>query len=151
LIRKLILGVLTLLLVFSVGCSDGADNISSGAIKDNSQEALNNETNDIDSSKPNYETESNTDLQNDYEITKDEAVRIAFAEAKKHEAEFNLIIEDNAISNYTCELKEKDGVELYDIIFKDIPLNRPETRIKTQIGIWVNANTGEIIKAMQYK
>ncbi len=150
-IKKLFLGAIILLLIFSVGCSSNADNISSGVIENNRQETLNNETNDINSSKPNYETESNTDLQNDYEITKDEAVKIAFAEAKKHEAEFNLIIEDNAISNYTCEVKEKDGVVLYDIIFKDLLLNKSDTRIKTQIGIWVNVNTGAVIKVLQYK
>lgn len=62
-----------------------------------------------------------------------------------------MVINDNTISNYTCEIEQKDGKVFYDITFKDISLKNGSDDIKTQIGIWVNVDSGEIIKVLQYK
>ena len=163
-LKRIFLLLRIFLLIFSVGCSSFTANNSSDVISNNQKtetlnsikendDISNNENNSIDSSKPNNELENDAipPIKNNYNTNEKEAVKIAFDEAKKYEDEYNLIINDNAISNYTCEIKQKDGEVFYDIIFKDISLKNHGDDIKTQIGIWVNVDSGEVIKVLQYK
>lgn len=164
-LKRIFLLLCIFLLIFSVGCSSFTANNSSdvisnnqktetlNSIEDNEDDSSSNENNGIDSSNPNDELENDVKLPmgNNYNTTEEEAVRIAFEEAKKYEDEYNLIIDDNTISDYTCEIKQKDGVVFYDIIFKNISLKNHADDIKTQIGIWVNVDSGAVIDVVQYK
>lgn len=163
-LKRIFLLLCIFLLIFSVGCSNFTANNSSDVISNNQKtetlnsikendDISNNENNSIDSSNPNDQLENDAipPIINNYNTTEIEAVKIAFEEAKKYENEYNLIINDNTISNYTCEIKQKDGVVFYDIIFKNISLKNHADDIKTQIGIWVNVDSGEVIKVLQYK
>lgn len=163
--KRVLMLLCIFLLIFSVGCSNFIMNNSSDVISDNqnaeasnlikknNEDRLNNENNNTDSSETEAELENDTKLpiEYNYNTTEEEAVRIAFEEAKKYEDEYNLIIDDNTISDYTCEIKQKDGVVFYDIIFKNISLKNHADDIKTQIGIWVNVDSGAVIDVVQYK
>ncbi len=163
--KKVFLLISILILLFSAGCSNTAENSPSYADKSNikksgiSPASQKIESSNINFAKQNstsgtdYESESSTvsTANEHYAVGKNEAVKIAFKEAKKHESEFKLIITANALNNYTCEIDKRDGVTFYDIIFKNLNLKDCDPEIKTQIGIWVNANTGDVIKVLQYK
>ena len=164
LFRKILMGTGLLLLIFSVGCSAPASNHASDvsanqktkaihSTKDNENAASGSISTGINSFASTAESESNSkpSMENSHNTTKEEAVKIAFAQAKKYQDKYNLIIEDNAISDYTCETKQKNGVVFYDITFKNIPLKNHTDNMKTQIGIWVNVNSGAVINVVQYK
>lgn len=153
--KKILIGVGLLLLIFLVGCSNNTgrseadDNVS---IKEFDDSILSEENNNIVSSNSSVELENDkSPIEKNYNITEKKAIKIAFEEAKKYKDEYNLVINDNTISNYTCEIEQKDGKVFYDITFKDISLKNGSDDIKTQIGIWVNVDSGEIIKVLQYK
>lgn len=163
-LRKNFLLLCVFLLIFSVGCSNSNTKNSSNVILDKeTTKATNsidefednvsiNEENNIVSSNSSVGLENDeSPIEKNYNITEEKAVKIAFEEAKKYEDEYNLIINDNTISNYTCEIKQKDGKVFYNIIFKDISLKNHRDDIKTQIGIWVNVDSGEVIDVLQYK
>ncbi len=126
---------------------------------DSSEESDSAEDNDdadtqsnIPSSKSKYAGLTNEvvlPLDGDYNISLEDAVEIAFEEAKKYEDEYGLIIDDDAISDYTCEVIKKNDQVFYDIIFKNLPLKN--YLIRSQIGIWVDVDSGEVINVSQYK
>lgn len=158
-IKRILIGVGLLLLILLVGCSDSTGRLNSIAefegnvsIKEFNDNILSDENNNIVSSNSSVELENDkSPIEKNYNTTKEEAIKIAFEEAKKHEDEYNLIMGDDTISDYTCEIRQKDGIVFYDIIFKNLSLKNRADDIKTQIGIWVDVDSGEIIKVLQYK
>ncbi len=85
-----------------------------------------------------------------FKVAKNAAVEAAFAAAKAKADDYNLQLLEQHKHHYTCELREQNGEQFYDIIFKEIPL-KGATDFKTQIGVWVNTQTGKVLKVIQYK
>ena len=83
-----------------------------------------------------------------FKVEKSTAVETAFAAAKAKADDYNLQLLEQHKHPYTCEVREQNGEQFYDIIFKEIPL-KGATDFKTQV--WVSTQTGKALKVIQYK
>lgn len=142
--------ICVIILTFA-GCTEKNSDSSNSVYTNATTSTYASSSQSIASSEPSY-TSENSEYVNAEEckITEKSAVQIAFTEVKKYEDEYELIIPEYAINNYTCEISKKDGILIYNIIFKDLQ-HKTQTDLKVKIGAQINADNGDLITVLRFK
>lgn len=156
--KKLFMSALLLAIVFAAGCTDKSQTASVSTQTSELSKTVSAPASTADSnlySKPAVPLQSSSSApslaEENFKISKESAVQIAFAEAQKHQEKFRVILTEDALSNCTAELTEKDGTVYYFVLFKDLQLKHSSHELRTQISVNVDAASGKVLYVGQYK